>query len=365
MEFICAASSRKSRECIQVAIVTEYCPRGSVLDLMHRRVNNKLSESEVLSIFTRICEIVMTLHSFDPPIAHRDLKVENVLITESNGFRLCDFGSATCLTYCPKTDRDRYRARSDIEKNTTLIYRSPEMVDLFSGKKIDEAVDIWALGCLLYKLAYYKDPFDTKLGIINCSYRIPKTPYSNNLRKFIKWLLNPDPDTRPTIFEVMSRLTQKQITPPIRKKKVPRAEYKARQKEIRGKPLPARPSPSNKADLFSMLDWQPNEGSESLQETTETKQETKENKTDDLVSLFPSSEAFGTPEVTQTELIGFTDSNSTGGQTIATDFGPFAEFKPETPQEKQSNTHHCHPMYSVTSKPPVCLLVLPLLPVVC
>ena len=33
-------------------------------------------------------------HSFKPPIAHRDIKVENILIN-NNKFKICDFGSAT------------------------------------------------------------------------------------------------------------------------------------------------------------------------------------------------------------------------------------------------------------------------------
>lgn len=34
------------------------------------------------------------------------------------------------------------------------------MVDLYSNKNISEKVDIWALGVLLYKLAYFTTPFE-------------------------------------------------------------------------------------------------------------------------------------------------------------------------------------------------------------
>ena len=44
--------------------------------------------------------------------------------------------------------------------------RSPEMVDLYGGKLLTSKLDIWALGCLLYKLAFFTLPFgDSTLAI--------------------------------------------------------------------------------------------------------------------------------------------------------------------------------------------------------
>lgn len=76
-----------------------------------------------------------------------DIKLENILIKGSE-FSLCDFGSATTTPVFPHPG-NRSKVQSDIEENTTSIYRSPEMVDLYMDKWIDEKVDVWVCGSVL------------------------------------------------------------------------------------------------------------------------------------------------------------------------------------------------------------------------
>ena len=66
---------------------------------------------------------------------------------------------------------------TQIQRNTTPMYRAPEMVDLYSNKPVNEKADIWALGCLLYKLCFKVHPFEdsAKLRILNANYKIPPT----------------------------------------------------------------------------------------------------------------------------------------------------------------------------------------------
>ena len=72
----------------------------------------------------------------------------------------------------------------------TLQYRAPEMVDLYSNKLINTKADMWALGCLLYKLLFFEDAFgDSPLSILSGKYRVPEehsfTPaIMDLLRKF-------------------------------------------------------------------------------------------------------------------------------------------------------------------------------------
>ncbi|KYQ89550.1 putative protein serine/threonine kinase [Tieghemostelium lacteum] len=196
---------------IEVLMLMELCSGGSVLDIMNARTNRKLEEREILAIFHDVCMGVLEMHSQSPPIAHRDLKIENVLLCEqTNRYKICDFGSATTRTFNTKQDQERNRAEDDINLFTTLFYRPPEMVDLYRGDIINEKVDIWALGCLLFKMAYYADPFDGgSLQIINNNYKIPENSrFSDRLNGLIQSLLITSPVERPSIFDVCNRLSE-------------------------------------------------------------------------------------------------------------------------------------------------------------
>ena len=199
---------------IHYHILMEHCAGGSVFDLLQARKANKLSEREVGKIFRDVCSAVVHLHSQDPPIAHRDLKVENVLHDIKHDlYKLCDFGSCTTeIIDCRDgLSRDaRLRAEENISKNTTLAYRAPEMVDLYQQKLVNEKVDVWSLGCLLYMLCFNKTPFEDysgqveRMGILSGRYTIPfHHRYSKGLVALIVRCLEPDPDQRPTSHQVM------------------------------------------------------------------------------------------------------------------------------------------------------------------
>ena len=57
------------------------------------------------------------------------------------------------------------------------------MVDLYSGKSITTKADIWALGCLLYKLCFFSLPFgESTLAIQNGNFTFPDSSKYSEVR---------------------------------------------------------------------------------------------------------------------------------------------------------------------------------------
>lgn len=203
----------------EVYILMEYCSGGGLLDLLNSRLRNRLTEKEILEVFSDICLGVAAMHHLDPPIAHRDLKIENILITapadssKRPTYKLCDFGSAKPILSrrAPRSMDELKRLEADLNRSTTLPYRPPEMVDVYQRRVIDEKADIWALGVLLYKLCYYTTPFEENgggpLAILNVKYRFPSSPpYSDRVKGLIASLLVDPSSNRPSIDDLILRV---------------------------------------------------------------------------------------------------------------------------------------------------------------
>lgn len=206
-----------------VKLLLELCSGGHLLHFLDRH-GGVLKAAELLEPFSQIVDAVRHLHDQRPPIQHRDLKIENVLLDgESNRWKLCDFGScSTQRVPAEELPRARLNAiQEDIDKTVTMLYRPPEMADIsmnaMKGYTIDEQVDLWMLGCILYTLAFYRHPFQdnaTAMAILNAKYFIPSDhPYARSAKLcgLVHWLLAADPQDRPTaaqLCEILSGLSK-------------------------------------------------------------------------------------------------------------------------------------------------------------
>lgn len=186
------------------AIVFEYCNGMDFFDYIQQM--DPLIQTK-LFYFKQILEGLLYMHNLG--IAHMDLKLENIMIdTFNNKVKIIDFGYS-------KVFHDSLHIDTFILKKNiygSLAYIAPE--EFLEIEYNPEKVDVWACGIILYIILYNGLPWH-KAKISDKNYY----NYINNNSKFIKEcnnsqfiteynnilkrLLNPDPNTRPQIKNII------------------------------------------------------------------------------------------------------------------------------------------------------------------
>ncbi|XP_030535009.1 AP2-associated protein kinase 1 [Rhodamnia argentea] len=194
----------------EVLLLMDFCEK-SLVSVLESRGAAHFEEKQILVMFRDVCNAVFAMHCQSPPVAHRDLKAENLLLGTDGLWKLCDFGSTSTNHKRFEKPEEMGIEEDNIRKHTTPAYRAPEMWDLFRKEVLNEKVDIWALGCLLFRICYLKSAFDgeSKLQILNGNYRIPELPkYSSFITDLINDMLQASPDDRPDITQVWFRVNE-------------------------------------------------------------------------------------------------------------------------------------------------------------
>ncbi|CAK9436470.1 uncharacterized protein LODBEIA_P10280 [Lodderomyces beijingensis] len=206
----------------EVLLLMEYCENNGLIDFMNTRLVNKLTEKEIVDIMYQVTIGVAMCHHLRPPLIHRDIKIENVLIDSHHVFKLCDFGSSVNYMAPPRNPQELQLMKDDLMQHTTPQYRAPEMIDLTKGFPVDDKSDIWALGIFLYKLCYYTTPFESpnqsslqelETCILNCHQNLrfsdqPGSIFSTRLKNVIKVCLRADPRRRPNAAQLLGEIAQ-------------------------------------------------------------------------------------------------------------------------------------------------------------
>ena len=116
-------------------LVMEYCAQG---DLWKAYKAEKLSGQEVLSSLKSVADEMAYLH--DQGIIHRDIKPQNLLLSDDRKVKITDFGIANTL-------------------GGTMAYLSPEAFSENRDTRNDPRVDIYALGVTMMELLTGFNPF--------------------------------------------------------------------------------------------------------------------------------------------------------------------------------------------------------------
>ncbi|CAM9484570.1 unnamed protein product [Hapterophycus canaliculatus] len=200
-----------------------YYERGTVWDAIVKASENgppwPYPEPAALRVFLDACCGINAMHS--KGYAHRDMKPLNLLVADDGSCVVMDVGSACLARREVSTRKEALLLEDEASVVCSAPYRPPELTSVEPGAVIDERVDVWALGCTLYAMAFGHSPFESpregvmKLAILNGKFTIPRgrrgplgQEYSTAFCELIGWTLTADPASRPRCPEVIKRVQE-------------------------------------------------------------------------------------------------------------------------------------------------------------
>uniref|UniRef100_A0A6Q2WT68 non-specific serine/threonine protein kinase n=1 Tax=Esox lucius TaxID=8010 RepID=A0A6Q2WT68_ESOLU len=150
----------------QLWLVMEFCGAGSVTDLVKNTKGNSLKEDWIAYICREILRGLSHLHQHK--VIHRDIKGQNVLLTENAEVKLVDFGVSAQL------DRTVGRRNTFIG---TPYWMAPEVIacDENPDSTYDYRSDIWSLGITAIEMAEGAPPL-CDMHPMRALFLIPRNP---------------------------------------------------------------------------------------------------------------------------------------------------------------------------------------------
>jgi NIMA (never in mitosis gene a)-related kinase len=171
-------------------IVQEFLEGISLKELIEEAVERKekFEEDFICQILSVVVSALSYCHTFD--ITHRDIRPDNILITNENSMKLINFGISRIV----KIGLERMMIPCE-----TIVYMSPEMVIKQSYKL---SSDIWSLGIVIYELMALKHPFSynsiqyLNMIIDKAVPQLNNLQYSPDLISIVEMMLSLDPSNR-------------------------------------------------------------------------------------------------------------------------------------------------------------------------
>ncbi|XP_049599374.1 misshapen-like kinase 1 isoform X2 [Syngnathus scovelli] len=150
----------------QLWLVMEFCGAGSVTDLVKNTKGSSLKEDWIAYICREILRGLSHLHTHK--VIHRDIKGQNVLLTENAEVKLVDFGVSAQL------DRTVGRRNTFIG---TPYWMAPEVIacDENPDSTYDYRSDIWSLGITAIEMAEGAPPL-CDMHPMRALFLIPRNP---------------------------------------------------------------------------------------------------------------------------------------------------------------------------------------------
>ncbi|KAL3233014.1 hypothetical protein RNJ44_04930 [Nakaseomyces bracarensis] len=146
------------REGNNFLMVMEFVPH----DFFDLVMSNTMTQHEISCYFRQLCHGVNYLHTMG--IAHRDLKLDNCVVTHEGILKLIDFGSAVIFQY--PFENTIVRSKGIVGSDP---YLSPELLELHSYDP--RLADVWSLAIIYYCMTLRRFPWKAPRKHYN-SYRL-------------------------------------------------------------------------------------------------------------------------------------------------------------------------------------------------
>lgn len=177
----------------QYNLVMEYVSDRSLYSYLKSKPTRRVSESEARNIFKQITAAIDYCHSRS--IAHRDVKLENIILDDQSRVKLIDFGFAIA---CSKERLNVFCG--------TPSYMAPEIVS--KKEYFGPPVDVWSLGIVMFSLICGKFPFkgtdekDLYRKIAKGQFEIP-AEVSHTAKSLLQKILVVNPAERITTRQIL------------------------------------------------------------------------------------------------------------------------------------------------------------------
>ena len=192
-----ACTDDKAKCCL----IMELMKGGNLHQRIYDRKRRRLTYIEILQLAHDIAQGLAYLH---PSVIHGDLKPQNILLDEEGKAKIADFGISKV-----KDPSKSYLSQMTAE-NGTPMYMAPEQMN---GGKIDEKVDVYALGCILNEAYTRKQPWRDSNHFFQIIMNVaingerpwvdPEAP--EPLKRLIKKCWHQDPHQRPSCADIVRR----------------------------------------------------------------------------------------------------------------------------------------------------------------
>ena len=121
-----------------ITLVFEYC-ETDLKELLKKNQNKGLPPKLYKSFLYQLLQGIQSIHKMK--ILHRDIKSENLLITDKNVLKITDFGLARGYGLPIKN------FRNDV---VSLWYRAPDII--LGNENYERSVDMWSIGCIFAEM---------------------------------------------------------------------------------------------------------------------------------------------------------------------------------------------------------------------